>query len=342
VKKLSVLLIAISLVLCAVVPAVTPAVAAQVMEYPFYAGRTNYAGKALVTNDSTNLTIDCIGDGYNLFEVRVAVAPDAKDIPQTNSGNPIPGQFVYSGNRVVVPLSNWPPGTKLAIAIHAIARKIVGYGPPSLIDFAASLPDQAYVTVSYPGNNCYFDATLSGWLGTTFTTSAWCIDTDHFISPGTQYMVTPYSSYEILPTGILSYPENLDLVNWLLNQSYIGKTSSCGGIFTSGDIQAAIWTLTESVVPDSDLGTVGAWDRCRMNEIVAAARANGEGYVPPCGGYTVVVLVPVDGSQVIIIALKADCTPIYGSGETAWAAQSPGAIQFPGKNWATYFPYTIQ
>ncbi len=340
-KKLSVVLLAVVLAFCVFVPAPTPAVAAQ-MEYPLYAGRTNYAGKVIVTNDSVNLTIKCVGDGYSLTETSVAVASELKGIPQTDKNNPIPGQFTKTGNTATFALNNWPPGTKLVIAVHTIAKKIIGYGPPNLIDFAASLPDQAYVTVSYPGTNCYFNATVTGWPSGPFTTSAWCIDTDHFISPGRQYTVTPYSSYETLPAGIVSYPENFDLINWLINQNYIGKTSACGGNYTSGDMQAAIWTLTESSVPASSLSTVGPWSQCRVDEILAAARANGEGYTPPCGAYTVVVLVPIDGSQVIIIALKADCTPIYGSGETAWAAQSLGTIQFPGKNWATYFEYIVQ
>jgi hypothetical protein len=28
--------------------------------------------------------------------------------------------------------------------------------------------------------------------------------------------------------------------------------------------------------------------------------------------------------------------------ETAWAGTEEGTIQFPGKNWATYFTYTVQ
>jgi hypothetical protein len=320
-----------------VIPAMTPAVAAEVKEYPLYAGRTNYAGKAIVTNDSMNLTIKCVGDGWGLFDVRVSVATNPSDIPQKN-GNPIPGHFVYSGNPVVIPLNTWSPGTKLAIAIHVNARKIIGWGPPNLTEFALTLPAQAYVSINYPGTNCYFNATISNWFGRTFSAESYCVDTDHTISPGRQYVVTPYSSYEPLPAGIVSYPENFDLVNWIFNQNYIGKTAMCGGTFTSGDIQVALWALMEATPPGSSLGTVGAYTQCKVDEIVNAAKANGEGYVPPCGGYVVVVLLPNDGSQVIIIPLKPDCTPIYGSGETAWA----GTVPFPGKNWANYLEYIVQ
>ena len=111
-----------------------------------------------------------------------------------------------------------------------------------------------------------------------------------------------------MPAGLVDKPYNLDLVNWLLNQSFVGEQSydtALGGdagnnglgeylgAFTYGDVQKAIWTLIENSTSDNGIGT---WSPDRANELVAAAIANGENYSPGCGDTVAVILQPVDGS----------------------------------------------
>ena len=77
----------------------------------------------------------------------------------------------------------------------------------------------------------------------------WCIDTDRLISDNTNYTAKVYSSYEPLPAGLVEHPENLDLVNWIINQNYVGKPAGGSlGNYTYGDVQLAIWTLIEDQV----------------------------------------------------------------------------------------------
>lgn len=81
-----------------------------------------------------------------------------------------------------------------------------------------------------------------------------------------------------------------------------------------------------------------------VDAIVAAAQANGEGYVPPCNGVVGVVMVPVDssGGPVQVVAAQSVPTtlgiPCQTTVNTAWA-QGPA---FGGKDWAMYiYPYTV-
>ena len=102
---------------------------------------------------------------------------------------------------------------------------------------------------------------------------AWCADTeielDRPAGPITgPYTVTLdaayYSSYDLAAIQS-AFPTvqnwgNLDEVNWLLNQNYVSKG------YTSGDVQAAIWTLLGDAYIFQSMGhaalanVIGAWD----------------------------------------------------------------------------------
>jgi hypothetical protein len=346
-KKITIVLLTLVYALCLAVPALTSVIAAEIKEYPLFAGKSTKVGKIQVTNDSENIKVKVfVDDPWVLAgSPRMEVATTVEGIPQKN-GNPIPGQFTYSGKEVSMPLGGQTSGKELILAVHANVKKRTGYNPPSLADFANALPSQTKMTISYPGTSSYFKATFSAGLSGTF--NSWCIDTDHGIAPNTPYTVDVYSSYETLPAGTVAYPENLDLANWVVNQKFMGKASACNGAYTWGDVQVALWTLLESTVPTSATGTVGAWEQCRVNEIVNAAKSKGENYIPPCGGVIAIVLVPTDGKSQVTFAettaaaVGVECVPVYGSEETAWAAESEGNHAFTGKNWATYVHYTIQ
>jgi hypothetical protein len=174
-------------------------------------------------------------------------------------------------------------------------------GGPGLNNFAAALPDQVQFKVQYPygGGDAYFPTvTIAGGTVLDGTYDGWCVDTDHTIGNNTWYNANVYSSYEDM-TGLVYYPENMDKVNWILNQGFVYQPSpGCSGSYTYGDVQRAIWTLVEDNLSTSGLGS---WLQCRVNEILAAANANGEGFVPDCNDYIAVVLEPVTGHQVIAV-----------------------------------------
>jgi hypothetical protein len=282
-----------------------------------------------------------------IYQTHLAVESDLESIPQTKKGNPIPGQFEYSTIHdpgvseftYQIPLE-WDPDTELYIAAHAVVKKLGG-----LTGLELALPDNVTMKVAYPysGGPAYFPTTtISGGTTVYGTYYGWCVDTDRTIGNNTDYTANVYSSYESLPTGLVEYPENLDLVNWILNQNYVGQTSPGGyGTYTYGDVQRAIWTLVED---QNSTAGLGPWNQNRVNEILAAAQANGEGFEPGCGEVVAVILVPVtdDGApqqiiiaQVTLIQVGVPCEEIT---ETAWG----GGTTFGGKQWGTYFTCTVQ
>ena len=93
----------------------------------------------------------------------------------------------------------------------------------------AMLPDQVTISTVYPGLEfsapSYFDITVSGGTTLDGTYDGYCVDTDGGAVSGTANV---YSSYEPLPQTRIEYPENLDLVNWIINQGFEGQPSvSC-------------------------------------------------------------------------------------------------------------------
>jgi rhodanese-related sulfurtransferase len=98
-----------------------------------YAGRDILVGTVSVWNTATDLFVKyiIIGD-WELAETRLAVATGLDGIPQTKTGNPVPGKFPYfavhepavSQYTYTIPItSDWRyPNTGLKIAAYAAAR----------------------------------------------------------------------------------------------------------------------------------------------------------------------------------------------------------------------------
>jgi hypothetical protein len=323
-------------------------------------------GEILVWNDGSNLFVKYVIDGdlttdpaddvipSLLTETHVHVAASLAEIPQTKKGNPKIGQFDYQSYHdpgvdqyvVVIPLT-WNIDDEIYVAAHAVVEKIGG-----LTGLEIGLPAQVTMKVQYPygGGPAYFPTTtVSGGTILDGTYPGWCVDTDHTIGNNTNYVANVYSSYENLPAGLIEYPENLDLVNWIINQGFVGTPSpGCAGNYTYGDVQRAIWTLVED---NNSTSGLGSWSACRVAEILAAAQSNGEGYEPGCYDYVAVILVPVTGSgaaqQVIIAQVTLIEVPILCEtlDETAWGGFIdivPPVYGFPGDSWAMYFNYMVQ
>jgi len=161
---------------------------------------------------------------------------------------------------------------------------------------------------------------------------AYCANRTRQIYPGANYATTVFEFTDlagITALNLVSLPQNLDLVEWVLNQGLVGLPSSGNGLFTSDDVQAAIWVLLDGA--NANLGTATSlrdWSQARVDEIVAAANLNGEGFAPECGELKGLLLNPVNGVaqsqnagclpvanpltappafQVLVIAVPADC-----------------------------------
>lgn len=193
---------------------------------------------------------------------------------------------------------------------------------------AADLPSKVCFSVSNPGSQgmpTYFDAHINGFG----TFDAWCISPDLQIVYNNTYtalVLTPAQA-----AGYVLNPQNFDLVAWIINQDFVGKPSQSGGDFTMGDVQNAIWLL----IDDSLSVDQGPSDPARVQEIIALAMANGEGFTPACGDRDILVLVPVAQgcdlnttstdmiSQAIIIEIPVPCGP--GTGTPGYWMNHPDA-----------------
>jgi hypothetical protein len=242
----------------------------------------------------------------------------------------------------------------LVIAAHADVCTYSGFSSNAGA-FIATLPETATVNVLRTKLISYFQTTITNGDFLNGIYEGWCIDTDRSIGKNIDYCANVYSSYEPLPLGLIEYPENLDLVNWLINQDFVGKDYPLSVLdppetFTMGDVQFAIWELIEDIVPYASAGDMGSWSHEKVNYLVAEAYANGEGFVPGCippQNRMIVMLVPYDFppdcapseipiAQITFISVPVPCVP--EDCETAWG----DGDDFPGKKWAMYIAYTIQ
>lgn len=178
--------------------------------------------------------------------------------------------------------------------------------------------------------------------------AGWCVDTQRTIGGTHQMLLIPsfvddgYGDVMLNPTAAawVDRFDNLDLVNWIINQSFVGQPSTCDGNYTYGDVQKAIWQVIDNN-PQSTSG-LGPWQQCRADEILAAAWAYGEGFVPTCGQVVAVLMVDDSGGshqttifQVTFFELGLPCVPTSIC-ETAWGE---GEQIRAKKNWAMTFLY---
>lgn len=131
---------------------------------PLLAGRTTPVGSVVVTNseDTLFILISMDGDWY-LKETHVAVACSLSGIPQTKTGNPIPGRFPYKDSYCppvqddlyTLPLSAFPC-SNLVIAVHASVVRLSPAGAVLQEETAWAAGDP------FPGRNwaTYFKYTV--------------------------------------------------------------------------------------------------------------------------------------------------------------------------------------
>ncbi len=331
--------LAVLTALAALTLAASPALADQ--SQTLLAGQHEDIGELLVCDDGSDLFVAWDSTGALLSTTHLYVSEDA---PKKHA----PGRFPYKNEGIwtqydeySIPLDDLGvgDGDLLYVAAHADTNLIVGYEEPSL-ELDLEVPDTVTMTSTRPGGSYWVTTVTDGGI-LDGTYAAWCIDTDRTMSAGTSYTANVYSSYdELAAAGLVEYPENLDEVNWIINQDFVGQTSGCGGAYTMGDVQKAIWTLVEDTPSNAGLG---AWSQCRVDEILAGASSYGVDYQPGCFEQLAVILAPVSTNRQVLVAqvttieVDLECTPIVGGEETAWAQ---GPYDFK-KSWAMYFDYEV-
>ena len=287
------------------------------------AGQNEVVGTVEVTNDGTYISVNyTVTGGWCLTEAHVYVG-------ETPPSKAAPGQFNYN-NDALSCVTSHDTGSinvdisgfaQVYIAVHGVVEGGEGEGS-AVVDMAAmqqSWADPLVMEVtSQPGTGlaAYFDVLVSEWdalLDGTYL--GWCVDALFHISRRTPYDAHAYSTYDpALPPNILDKPDNLDLVNYLLNQDLIGMG------YTYGDIQRAIWLLVDNEISE---GGLGPWTQENVDAILAMTVGQ-DGFIPTCDQVYGVIIVPFDSqkdpaAQPVIIPRPVPCTPGGGEGEeTVW------------------------
>jgi hypothetical protein len=176
-----------------------------------------------------------------------------------------------------------------------------------------------------PSIDSYFDNVIAGMIAGDYL--AWCVDVDTAIHLNVKYEGTTYSTLGSFPAELVDRPENMDLINYIINQDYLAQGMS------ADDIQMAIWTLIDDRAPNP-----GTANTANVAAIVADALANGEGFVPTCGDVVAIIIEPTVEAQTTIIEYPVPCLEGADRKETAWALADDGIAFRQG--WGSYF--TVQ
>ncbi len=312
--------------------------AGTTMILPLMAGQTTQVGTITVSDDGLNLTVkyEITVSGWIMTETHLYVGTTA---PKSAA----PGQFPYKHTGLsgftdlyTVPITE---GLTYYIAAHTVVQTegsgtIIGWDCPTIDELNTLLPMSGNIMVqrvNFPDN--YWDVTISNAGVLNGTYNGWCIDRHHGILQDTIFDASFYSSYETLPdyltTGefpTVSYPENMDLVNWVINHN---------DGYTIWETQNVIWKLLNMY--EYRYHTLTEHEKALYDEAF-----NNDGFIPDltAGEITTFIAQPIFPDliyQSILVELK--CKPIYQQqSETAWAIASGGMPFKTG--WGDYFTYT--
>lgn len=258
------------------------------------AGRNMVVGEVCVdyieSTHKVKVTYTMTEPGWTITKTHVAAVIHPIFFPRKWTLQPWLNHFPYKGNHdhvtsveYMVNVSSY--FSKVYLAIHALVEGNNASGDPVL---EPNLPASDVMTPEWTpeGNEDYTIGADFNNLGYYY---GWGMDNARSISNGFTRDVQFISSYsEDLPTcsEFLEKPENLDLVNWVVNH----RDPS----WDTYTVQAAIWNLLQ---PD---GGISNWqnpsepnyfphDAQLRQQIVAAAYANGEDYEPGCGEKVIIL-----------------------------------------------------
>lgn len=315
------------------------------------AGQHTVVGSVCIRTEGTNLKVkyNITDSDWSITETHLAVVGNPNDFPRTSKGNPKVGNFPYKGTHnnmgeveYTIPIGNLP--SRVYVAAHAVVENC---NVTPTVNLCPDFPANSTLTPTWqPGDAPLY--TVKGIFD--FSTDAYfgfCVDNSRSISNNNPRTINFICSYDTLPscTSFIEKPENLDIVNWIINNrqsNWDRKT-----------LQSVIWKLinpsgggTNWQYPDS----TGYWTHnVTLREEIITLALQHDGYVPGCGE-KVLVLVYGPGEicnpirQVLAFEVPVECVPGECDSETAWGfpynnGPVPGQSALFGSQWARYFSY---
>jgi len=331
----------------------------ELYETKLIAGQHIEAGSLSVWVQDGTLMVKYIANpGVLIAETHLAVEQSADAIPHNKTGNPKIGNFEYNGEHnpplaeviYEIDLDKNNLEGIVSIAAHAVVMLKTGERCLSYTEIEAMLPDNPVgLEFAIDKIDNYYDLTLSDAGEFTGTHPAWCADNNDKpvdYNPGT--LVSSYNTDLNLLQSIVPHPENLDLLNFMMN-NYYPETSYYV-------LQLAIWTLMNGTIPDKDGADpkniwIGGLLTTPAQRIAATALVNevknaegSEGFIPGPGDFMVILVKSEDRTKYQnVFFLYKKCVPIYKD-ETAWGQGYPLTTKDnhftpDGGSWATYFGY---
>lgn len=187
----------------------------------------------------------------------------------------------------------------------------------TLATIKASLPKSGAIVVArdMTPDGDFYDAAVSETGDARFDglefAAVYCIEGPDPINLDARVPVTFHLADEAsVPAGAVANPQNLDMVNWILNQDFdtVNNGDGTGATYTEREIQGAIWGLTDDIVFVNE--TVNDGTTANAREIHDLALLHGEGFTPGEGDIVGIVAVPtpeaeaVGNEQSILIGIR--------------------------------------
>jgi len=301
-------------------------VAAEI--HDLYAGQFTRVGTVEVTTTAGLTTVDykitlpgwCLGTTHLYAETQ----------PPTSGA---PGQFTYQHVNLCAQSDHYEFPAIIPASYMAAHAEVTHWGMPvgGIMDVRAFRDAQ---TTSYYSVNFKFNAS-DPWE-TAGMAPGWCVDLDKHISLNKEYLgCDVFSSLDF--NAPVDKPENLDLVNYVLNTDY--AAIPIAGV-TKKEIQAAIWYLIDNQSFTSPTGGI-KWNQGTVDAILANAYANGEGFVPGAGD--VIAFIVKCGTKIQVFEMVVNFADVMLGSETAWTIDGYPFLNSHGQptGWGTYFEYQI-
>jgi len=326
-----------------------PICIAQDGETKLIAGQHHEVGTVSVKFEETKIIVTYkANEGIVITETHLHVAIASGLIPTNPGGNPQIGLFDYGEEGIYKTEAEYvidriDGEDCYYIAAHAVVlMESENGGYVDLDAFAALLPsDPVSLEIgTFPPSvtSAYFEnVSITGDPFLEGLYEGWCVEATLGISQNTEYSANVYSSYDPdLPDGLVLHPENLDQLNWLLNQDFVGKDAGDDkGLYTWQDLQVAIWELVAFFPTDISPDGIGDnFSEDRVELLLELAADYGVDFTPDCGELIVLILAMED-VQNIIITVPLPCF----KDETAWGQ---GCLFTQRGSWAMYFKVCYQ
>jgi hypothetical protein len=211
-------------------------------------------GDVTISNDSANLFVTLTpGTGVCLKQDHVAVAASASQLPQTKSGNAIPGKFPYgrtfktlcpSSDSFTVPLASlagYIPGASVYIAVHA----------------EVTLPGSTALTTAWANGYGFPGANWSTYMGAALTPEVLTFDEFPLAAGAEQPIPNGYGGFDWNEAGVFRPNPPAQYGGYAVKSSpNLGFIAEAGGFEIDGYPSPA---GTPSTATAPDFSFVGAW-----------------------------------------------------------------------------------